>query len=193
MKSIAQHVPESLIYEIVDGQPIYYKGYKDFLNGEKQPGDIRASTYIQSLVITALVCLLDAQLNKKYQVLTSEVGLQFKEKRRRAADIAIFEKAKLRQVKDKNKYLKIAPRIVIEIDVKAEIEEVKDAFGYFHKKTDELLNNGVEKVIWIFTDSQKVMIVEAASTWQVLDWSKDIEIMGGLVINIEKLIELEEE
>jgi len=33
-----------------------------------------------------------SQLDKKYQVLTSEVGLQFEEKWKRAADIAIFKK-----------------------------------------------------------------------------------------------------
>ena len=33
------------------------------------------------------------------------------------------------------------------VDGKAELEEVKDSFSYFHKKTDELLEFGVEKVI----------------------------------------------
>jgi len=78
---------------------------------------------------------------------------------------------------------------VIEIDTKAELEEVKDSFGYFHKKTDELLNFGVEKVIWIFTDSEKVMISEKNKDWQILNWSKEIEIIEDLKINLESLID----
>jgi len=193
MESIAQHIPKSFIYEIVDGQPIYYKGYKDYLNGDKQLGDIMGCSYMQSLVITALVHLLILKLDKKYRVLTNEVGLRFDEKRRRAADIAIFEKAQLKKLKDPNKYLNISPKIVIEVDIKAEPEEAMDTLSYFHKKTDELLKNGVEKVIWIFTDSRKVMIAEEAANWQISDWSNDIEIVDGLVVNIEKMIELEEE
>jgi len=191
MKSIAQSIPKSLIYEVVDGQPIYYKGYKDYLNGEKQIEEIMGCSYIQSLIVTALVCLLGTQLDKKYQVLTSEVGLQFKEKRRRAADIAIFEKAELKKVKDPNKYLNIPPKIVIEVDIKAEPEEAMDTLNYFHKKTDELLNNGVEKVIWIFTDSRKVMIAEEAASWQISDWSVDVEIIDSIKVNIEKLIDID--
>jgi len=191
MKSIAQSIPKSLIYEVVDGQPIYYKGYKDYLNGEKQIEEIMGCSYIQSLIVTALVCLLGTQLDKKYQVLTSEVGLQFKEKRRRAADIAIFEKAELKKVKDPNKYLNIPPKIVIEVDIKAEPEKAMDTLSYFHKKTDELLNNGVEKVIWIFTDSRKVMIAEEAASWQISDWSVDVEIIDSIKVNIEKLIDID--
>ena len=85
----------------------------------------------------------------------------------------------------------VAPKIVIEIDTKAELEQVKDSFGYFHKKTDELLNFGVEKVIWIFIDSEKIMISEKDKTWQILNWSKDIGIMGGVNINLESLIDIE--
>lgn len=189
MKDIPQSIPTTLIYEVVDGKPIYYKGYKDYLQGKKQLEEIRISSYIQSLIITKLVYLLISKLDAQYQVLTSEVGLQFKEKRKRAADIAIFEKSKLKTVKDKNKYLKIAPKIIIEIDTKAELEEVKDAYSYFHIKTDELLNNGIEKVIWIFTDSKKVMLAEAGKNWQIVDWDRAIEVMEGIIVNIDQMVD----
>ena len=68
---------------------------------------------------------------------------------------------------------------------------MKDSFGYFHKKTDELLAFGVERVIWIFTDSRKIMISEKGKDWQILNWSKDVAILDGVNINLEKLIDLE--
>jgi len=33
------------------------------------------------------------------------------------------------------------------------------------------------------------MIAETAASWQILDWSIDIEIIDGLKVNIEKLID----
>ena len=191
MENAVQNIPESLIYEMVDGKAIYYKGYKEYLKGKKQIDELMGSSYLQSLIITKLVFLLMSNLSKKYLVLTNEIGLQFKDKGWRAADIAIIETKKLKGVKKTNKYLKVAPKVVIEIDTKAELEEVKDSFGYFHKKTDELLNFGVERVIWIFTDSKKVMISEKNKDWQILNWSKDIEVMDGLIINLESLVDFE--
>lgn len=175
---------------MVEGKPIYYKGYKEYLKGKKQIEELMGSSYLQSLIITRLVFLLMSKLNRKYLVLTNEVGLQLK-KGWRAADIAIIEKEQLKGVKKTNKYLNVAPKIIIEIDTKAALEEVKDSFGYFHKKTDELLNFGVERVIWIFTDSKKIMVAEKNKDWQVLNWSKDIEMIDGLTINIESLIDIE--
>jgi len=187
MKNAIQHIPESLIYEMVDGNPIYYRGYKAFLKGEKQIEELMGSSYLQSLIITKLVYFLMSNLDKKYLVLTNEVGLQFKEKGWRAADIAIMELDKLKNVATSNKYLKVAPKIVIEIDTKAELEEVKDSLGYFHKKTDELLAFGVEKVIWIFTDSEKIMVSEKGKAWQISNWSSEIEIMESISINVAQL------
>lgn len=191
MQNAVQNIPENLIYEMVDGVPIYYKGYKDYLNGTSEIEELMGSSYLQSLIISKLVYYLMSRLDKKYVVLTNEIGLQFKEKGWRAADIAIFEAVKLKGVQKTNKYLKIAPKIVIEIDTKAELEEVKDSLGYFHKKTDELLEFGIEKVIWIFTDSQKIMISEKNQDWQIFSWSKTMPIFNDLNVNIEDLIEEE--
>ena len=191
MKDAVQNIPESLIYEMVEGKPIYYKGYKEYLKGTKQIDELMGSSYLQSLIISKLVFFLMSNLDKNFVVLTNEVGLQFKAKGWRAADIAIFESDKLKKVQKTNKYLKVAPKIVIEIDTKAELEDLKDSLGYFHKKTDELLEFGVEKVIWIFTDSEKIMISEKNKDWQILNWSKNISIFNKLTVNIGQLIDSE--
>lgn len=54
MKSTAQIIPESLIYEMVKGKPIYYKNYKEFLSGNKQIEELIGSSLIQSRIITRL-------------------------------------------------------------------------------------------------------------------------------------------
>ena len=183
-----KNIPQSLIYEMFEGKPIYYKGYQSYLNGQKNITDVVGSSYLQSLIITKLVYLLISKIGKKYTILTNELGLQFKDKGWRAADIAIIEKERLKDIQATDKYLSIPPKIVIEIDTKAAIEEAQTALSYFHKKTDQLLDFGVEKVLWIFTDSQKMMVAEKDQNWQIIDWNQQVEIVEGLAVNVGELL-----
>ena len=59
---------------------------------------------------------------------------------------------------------------------------------HIREKTDELLDFGVEKVIWIFTDTQKVMIAESEKDWRIIDWEKDIIILKNITINIQSIL-----
>ena len=188
MSITVQNIPKELIYEMVEGRPIYYKGYKEYLNGNKQVEEIMGCSYIQSLIITKLVILLGMHLSKKYTVLTNEIGLQFSERSWRAADIAVVENDKLRNIQRKDKFLKIAPSVVIEIDTKASIEEVRDTLGYFHQKTDQLIEFGVGRVIWIFTDSQKVMIAEKGEPWSTINWQDEFFIIEGISARLEDIV-----
>ena len=189
-ESTVQTIPESLIYEMVDGQPIYYRGYQDYLSGEKQLEELMGSSFIQSMIVTRLVIALGGLLDsKKYEILTNELGLQFKNKSWRAADIAICRKEDLRAVALDNKYLGVPPQIVIEIDTKADLSEVPDSFSYYQKKTDQLLDFGVEKVIWIFTDTKKVMVAEPNQNWQISPWNKEVQVIDNVVVTLQKLVE----
>ena len=61
-----QNIPSELIYEMDNGTPIYYRGYKDFLNGSKQLDELMGSSFLQSDIITQLVILLGINLSKKF-------------------------------------------------------------------------------------------------------------------------------
>lgn len=187
MGDVVKNIPKSLIYEMVDGKPIYYKGYRDFLLGDNKSAEPMGSSLLQSMIITRLVIFLYKELNDNYYILTNELGLQFSKGNWRAADIAIYEKTQINPNKITNKYTDIPPKIVIEIDTKAEIDEVKDTFTYYNRKTDQLLEFGVEKVIWIFTDSKKVMIATKDQNWQLLSWNKEIDIINGIGLNINEI------
>lgn len=190
MESAVKTIPKALIYEMVDGKPIYYKGYKDYLSGEKQIDELMGSSYLQALIGTQLVIILSQLIDlNKYQLISNEIGLKFGKRSWRAADLAIYEKASLKDVPKVNKYLEIPPKIVIEIDTKADLEDMQDPLGYYHEKTDQLLNFGVEKVVWVFTDTRKVMVARQGEDWQVMDWSKDVEVMQDIEVNIVRIIE----
>lgn len=187
MSSASQHIPEILIYEMVKGKPIFYKGYRDYLNGKKQIEELIGSSKLQSLIIAELIFLLRSFFGDDYLIFTNELGLQFSKKSWRAADIAVIKSALVKDID--NKYLNVAPELVIEIDTKAELIDIQNPLGYYQEKTDELLAFGVEKVLWIFTDTEKIMIAEKDKNWSISNWQDEVEISSGLKINLQQIIE----
>lgn len=188
MSSAVKTIPGQYIYELDEGKPIYYKGYKKDLSSNDSNRDPMGSSLLQSLIITQLVVLLHQKLSDQYYILTNELGLQISKGNRRAADIAIFEKTQLSPAQIANKYTKVPPKVVLEIDTKAEMEEIQDTFTYYNRKTEQLLDFGVKKVIWVFTDTQKVLIAYPAQDWQLISWSKEIEIWDGVCVVIPHLL-----
>ncbi len=65
----------------------------------------------------------------------------------------------------------IAPKIVIGVDLKADTDDFDTPINYFHEKTHELLDFGVETVYWATTKSKKVMIATHGNAWITYDWS----------------------
>ncbi|MGB3617401.1 MAG: hypothetical protein WBA12_04730 [Catalinimonas sp.] len=50
-----QTIPAALIYETHDGQPIYYRGYRECLENTKPPQEVTSSNYLQSELIAQIV------------------------------------------------------------------------------------------------------------------------------------------
>ena len=188
MNSAIQTIPDTLVYEMQNGEPVYYAGYRDYLNGIKPIEEIRTSNLIQSMIISRLMFMLQLNLSDEYEVLTNELGIQFEKKAWRAADMAIVKTADIEQVETKNKCLRFAPEIVIEIDTKAELSDLKNPLNYYQEKTDELLAFGIKKVVWIFSETEKIMVARAGEKWEISNWTEDIEIMEGVVVNIANLL-----
>ena len=188
MNKVSQTVPEALIYEVINQRPIYYRGYKEYLQGTKKIEAIKTGSLLKSMIVSRLVFLLQTKLGLNYEILTNELGIQFSQKSWRAADIVIAKSEDIEAVEITDKYLNFPPEIVIEIDTKAALDEIENPLNYYHEKTDELLNFGVKKVIWIFSETQKVTIAQANKRWETADWEEDIEVMNGVFVNIEKLM-----
>lgn len=188
MKTKSKIIPDHLVYEVYQGKPIHYRQYKSVVSGKKSFDQIMGSSYIQSLIISNLFFLLKSKLSSDFIPLTSEVGLNIDKKSRRAADIAIFEKASLKDLKHPNKYLDIPPKYVVEVDIKASNDDIEDATSYYHKKTDELLDFGVETVVWIFTESQKIMIAQQGSSdWKIINWDTSFSAIEGIRVHLKEL------
>ena len=185
------NIPDSLIYEVMDGEPLYYRGYKDVLNNKKSLDDIMGSSTLQSFIITYLLRFIFKNLEeKKYLALTNELGLHVSDKTNFAGDVNIFDRAVFPLENINKKYSSVAPKIVCEVDAKIDISNDKD-LDYINIKTQKLLNFGVEKVIWIFTGSQKVMVSKLNQDWLTKDWNQDIELLDGHFFNIGQYLKEE--
>ncbi len=184
MPGAAKIIPETLVYELVDGKPVYYQGYRAFLSGKNKTAEPMGSSLLQSIIITNLVVWLHSKLGKRYHVFTNELGLLMPGGNRRAVDIAIYLKSSLPASAFDNKYATIPPKVIIEIDTKAELSEIRDTFTYYNQKTEQLLTFGVEKVIWIFTESRKVMVAEKDKPWQLHDWEAPIQVWESVTFSV---------
>ena len=181
-----QTIPDTLIYEMVDGSPIYYLGYQEVLAGEKTLEEIMSDGNIQAWLKTQIAALLTYQLASQWVVTSGEHGLQFRKKSWRAADIAIFKPENFEFV---NTYSQKAPEIVVEIDTKADLDSFGDAINYYDEKTNQLFEFGMKKVIWILTDSKKIKILTPTERPATLEWNTDILIIENISINIQELID----
>jgi hypothetical protein len=185
-KEVQMTVPDVFIYEMWDGKPVYYRGYKECLDNPETFERCMGSSVYQSLVVTTLVVHLHKKLPKSYVLLTNELGVLLKKKDWRSADIAICEKAQIDAIApgDKMKYLHIAPKVIIEIDTKADVSDFNTSMDYYTTKTQNLLDFGVERVIWIFTGAKKIMTATKNSPWHIVDWDESIEILDGIAVSL---------
>jgi hypothetical protein len=87
-----------------------------------------------------------------------------------------------------NKYLKIPPVTAIQIDTRADTGNFSTAMDYVYKKTDDLLEFGVQKVIWFFTSSRKAMIATSDEKWITVDWKETIPVLENIEINLDEIL-----
>lgn len=177
-------VPEHLIYEIIDGKPIHYRGYRDVMAGNKTFEEIMGSSKLQSYIVLYILKLLIKGLDEDaYVVLTSEAGLHLNKRNNLAGDILIFDSNSM-PIEDINEcYADVPPKVAIEVDIRADPSDIQPD-TYLFRKTQKLLDFGVEKVIWITTQAKKVTVATPHTAWEIKDWHDDIEIIEGIVCNV---------
>ena len=149
------------------------------------------SSGLQSVIVSTLHAFLFAFLRKKYWVLTNEPGNNLELGNNVSYDISIYDKAVLTADKFNRHYLKLPPKVFVEVDIEFEVEEHLSEFEYLERKTQNLLNRGTERVIWFFTATQKVMVCENGKDWLMSGWNKTIEIADGATVNLVELMQEE--
>jgi hypothetical protein len=186
-KSKKRKIPAFLIRETIDGVPFYYSGYKEVLNKKKTLEDIMPDSGLQSIIKAYLMRLFAQFLDwKLYQPVSGEVGNHLDHRNNLALDVAIYDKSILTPAKITGQYIDVNPKVVIEIDLKVTLEDTGvDLFAPFVlAKSKKLLSFGTERIIWVFTKSNAVIVVKPGNTWEVFQLDDDVVVMDGVVMNI---------
>lgn len=187
-RSRARNVPEALIYEVLDGKPIYRKGYRQVLNGTKTLEEIMPASTLQSAILSYLLRLVFRYYDEEsYFVFTNEPGLHLSKRVNLAGDILIFDKKQLSPKDIDRHYAKVPALIHIEVDIEADTEDMGD-MEYVTNKTRRLLTFGTKKVIWIFSTIKTILVAEPGKSWQTLEWSEPVEIGNGAVFTLEEYL-----
>ena len=179
-KKRERKIPEYLVKEVLNGIPIYYKGYKSVLNGNKTLEEIIGSSGLQGLIILFIQKLLIKNLDENlYLPLTGEVGLHLSYKNNLSGDIMFYKTGQIPVFT--KKYLEVAPILQIEVDTNIDNSNITDN-QYVTQKTKRLLEFGVEKLIWVFTTTQTIWIAEPNQDWRIVDWNKTIDLGSPLIV-----------
>ena len=168
----------------MDGRPLFYKGYKDVLKRKRKIEDIMGSSSLHGMLVTYLIMLMGKHnLDEKYNILSSESGLHLNTNNNLAGDIIIYDPAVLTPDKINKHYADVPPKMVIEVDIRIELENQKD-YQYVKRKVDKLHHFGTEKVIWIMTATKQVIVAVPDQPWQTYNWDNDIELLDNVSFNI---------
>ena len=143
---------------------------------------------LQGIIISVLLRYLYTHTDEnEYEILTNEIGLHVSLGNNLSSDIILYDAEEARQYAFDDHYFNVAPKMVIEVDVKIDLENTT-AVGYLNEKNKTLLSFGVERIVWIFTEDKKIVLVEPNRDWIVCDWSNDFTLLDGHSINLEKMI-----
>ncbi len=184
-----QTIPKMLIYEEWDGQPVYYKGYRQVVDGEKQPEEIMGSSALQTYIVSIILKYLYRNLpDDKFFIGTNKAGLHLVKGTNLSSDILIYEKKDLKITKESLNYFNTPPYMIIEIDVQADVKELfHTETNYFIRKTNRLREFGVQKVVWVFTEGKRLVIANDAKHWEMVTWDTEVEIAEGVSVVLENL------
>ncbi len=181
-------IPDSFIYEIMDGKPLYYKGYKTAIKHKKTAESIMGASSLKTKLLEFFLRLVFNTFSERdFHVFTGEPGLHLNLRNNLSGDLLVFSKEDFPASKISKKYADVPAHLHIEIDIQAEMEDMTET-GYIHNKAQKLLDFGTHKIIWVFTNIKKVLVAKPNEDWYWIDWNKDIKLSQGQIFNIGKFI-----
>jgi len=169
-ESKAENISSEFIYDIINGKPYCHK-------------------YAQGMFSRAIIkshlfeILFEGLKNDQALLIASGPALFINDRNLVTGDIMIFERDKL--TIDEN-YAQIPPKITIDLDIKVELGNMQQD-EYVFLKTTKLVNFGVGKVVWFFTENRKVIVVDSQS-WISQEWDQGINILPGIDCNIGRYL-----
>jgi hypothetical protein len=184
----SRRIPKALIWEVLDGQPLYRRGYKDVMRKLKTIEEIMGTSSYQAIIVGYIVRLLNRHLDENiYEVWSREAGLHLKKNDNVSNDIVVHNIVPADKIT--TKYADYPAKLVVEVDIEIDPDSMPE-IEYLQKKTAKMLEFGVDRVVWILTYVKKVIVADRLKdTWLIIDWSSDVELMEGITFNIQAYLQ----
>ncbi|MEN9613159.1 MAG: hypothetical protein RLZZ628_3973 [Bacteroidota bacterium] len=182
-------IPKQLIYEELNGQILYRKGYQAVLNQTKTIEEIMGCSSLQSMISSLIMGYMYKHLDaEEYEIMTNQVGLNLSLEHQFVIDMALYPIKRLINYALGKYYFEIPPKIVIEVDISVDLEDIT-GIHYINQKIQALFHFGVERVLWVFTHDKKILMAEPNQDWIIRDWAKDVQLMEGYTFNLMQMIQ----
>ena len=131
-------IADSFIYEIMDGKPLYYKGYKQAIRNNQNAESIMGASSLQAFIVAYLVKILHQVYSNHFLIFTGEPGLHINHKNNLGGDILVYDDKNFPYSKISKHYADVPAELQIEVDITADLEDMTET-GYIKRKTDILL------------------------------------------------------
>ncbi|WP_426293235.1 Uma2 family endonuclease [Dyadobacter endophyticus] len=188
---LTETIPASLIFEELDGRPLYRKGYKEVLANNLSPEEIMGCSFIQALIARILSSYFAEILRgKPYLVTSNEGGLHVSLGNNLTNDVAVFDRAMIKDIFSK-KYADVPPKVAIEVDIKIEADQFPDPKDYISRKSEKMIEFGTESVIWVLTDNRKIMVMDRSREWFVCEWDETVPLFDQYQFCLNDLLKKE--
>ena len=144
---------------------------------------------LQYFIIGCIIKFLNRNLPESYFAGSSELGLHLSKNANFSADIAIYKEGRLNIGFHSVNYVDTPPNVVIEVDIKIEeYDYFKSEEEYFHRKTEQLLQWGVERVVWVFSSSRRILVADNLQKWEFIRWDLPFIVIDDYEINLWELM-----
>ncbi|GGH37273.1 hypothetical protein GCM10007423_30190 [Dyadobacter endophyticus] len=188
---LTETIPASLIFEELDGRPLYRKGYKEVLANNLSPEEIMGCSFIQALIARILSSYFAEILRgKPYLVTSNEGGLHVSLGNNLTNDVAVFDRAMIKDIFSK-KYADVPPKVAIGVDIKIEADQFPDPKDYISRKSEKMIEFGTESVIWVLTDNRKIMVMDRSREWFVCEWDETVPLFDQYQFCLNDLLKKE--
>ena len=188
---LTETIPASLIFEELDGRPLYRKGYKHVLENNLSPEEVMGCSFLQALIMRIVGTYIAQMLqNVSYWVISGEAGLHVSRGNNLANDVAVFDKALIKDTFSRN-YPDVPPKIAIEIDVKIEAGQFPSPEDYLFRKSEKMIEFGTERVIWVLTENRKIMVMDQSREWSVYEWDEMVPVFDQYQFCLNDLLKNE--
>jgi hypothetical protein len=81
--------------------------------------------------------------------------------------------------------------IEVETDISLDDTGMNNLSEYWMKKTQKILDNGTQKVIWVFSKNNKILVSEGEE-WHIYNLDKEVQLIDNVTINVGNYLKEEQ-